>query len=417
MNSLKLNYQNYQIDNQTILDKVMDLKLSELFFVLMLVVNLAIPNVMQNKSVAILGFYVTFFFCGFWSKHNTAKYFYWGICFVSYAALSLFWASSRSTSLEQLNNVIWAISLNVMIARFIVVKNIPFDRICKIMIGCFLILLVNTLLVGELSLSDSRLVIGINENDYGKIASNLGLFILLYSVLTKKRALLLLMIPQIALVFLSGSRKALISTAFYILLVILYKNPKQILKNLFVGGIIMAFLLMLLIRVDFFYQVIGHRVVGIVDIFSEQGTADGSLISRFNMISLAWEMFKESPITGHGLNNFKYMAYYNTYSHNNYLELLTGLGLVGLVLYYIPFMRILFSSFKFRRKYPFEMLLTIGVLTMLFILDWSNVSSINFADHIFIGLAVGFYYQSLNNRFRPSTKEKLYQSSHSKNEV
>ena len=47
------------------------------------------------------------------------------------------------------------------------------------------------------------------------------------------------------------------------------------------------------------------------------------------MIVDAWNCFLQHPFWGIGVNNFRYYAYAQTYSHNTYVELLASSGIIG----------------------------------------------------------------------------------------
>jgi O-antigen ligase len=81
------------------------------------------------------------------------------------------------------------------------------------------------------------------------------------------------------------------------------------------------------------YLVIGKRVESLVQGL-DGGTTDSSTSTRFDMISTGLQYFIQKPFFGYGLGNYRFISGYNTYSHNNYTELLVSFGLFGTVLYY-----------------------------------------------------------------------------------
>ena len=67
------------------------------------------------------------------------------------------------------------------------------------------------------------------------------------------------------------------------------------------------------------------------------GNLNTSDETRNNMINFGIELFKERPILGYGLNNYRNYYYTGQYSHNNFIELLVCLGIVGFVLVYVMY--------------------------------------------------------------------------------
>ena len=65
-----------------------------------------------------------------------------------------------------------------------------------------------------------------------------------------------------------------------------------------------------------------------------QAGGDSSTLSRVSFIETGWRLFKQKVFIGHGVDNFKYVSGFWVYSHNNFIEILVGLGIVGFVLYY-----------------------------------------------------------------------------------
>lgn len=73
-------------------------------------------------------------------------------------------------------------------------------------------------------------------------------------------------------------------------------------------------------------------------------TSDESANQRINFYSLALDLFSDKPITGHGLGSWKYesLKYKDPttrsvlvpyYTHNDFLQILAELGIVGLIIY------------------------------------------------------------------------------------
>ena len=84
------------------------------------------------------------------------------------------------------------------------------------------------------------------------------------------------------------------------------------------------------------------------------------------MMEFGWELFKERPVHGYGMNNFSQKYYLNTYSHNNYIELLVSCGIVGFALYYamllLPALGLLFKRKKGEKLEPLHLMLWVWLM-------------------------------------------------------
>ena len=79
------------------------------------------------------------------------------------------------------------------------------------------------------------------------------------------------------------------------------------------------------------YNLIGSRFEGLFNFVFNKGRADSSSVERAFYLDKAKELFYQRPIQGFGLANFsQYMTnigyHHNVWCHNNYLELLSGVG-------------------------------------------------------------------------------------------
>lgn len=87
---------------------------------------------------------------------------------------------------------------------------------------------------------------------------------------------------------------------------------------------------------------ISDRIEGTVNAFLGQGRVDGSASIRIELSAAGIEQFAKTPLFGIGINNGALVALdavgHDYYLHNNYVELLVGVGIVGAVLFYAMFL-------------------------------------------------------------------------------
>ena len=76
------------------------------------------------------------------------------------------------------------------------------------------------------------------------------------------------------------------------------------------------------------------------------GTPESSFNKRQDYDRKGFQFFPKNLFLGYGINNFRNLYDINTYAHNNFIELLVGIGLVGFTVYYIAYAYVLCKLFK-----------------------------------------------------------------------
>lgn len=142
--------------------------------------------------------------------------------------------------------------------------------------------------------------------------------------------------------FLSGGRKYIVVPIIFLYIIMLNKKDKMgrrhMIRTTLVTFAAVIAVYLLIMKVSFFYEVIGYRFESFFQLFNG-GVTDGSTEKRMMMIEAAWERWQKSPLWGYGFDSFKYYNATNVtghqyYSHNNFVELLYNQGLLGFVAYY-----------------------------------------------------------------------------------
>lgn len=149
-----------------------------------------------------------------------------------------------------------------------------------------------------------------------------GVFVVYVIMLTgSRKGLLMLLIPLIVFPFLQQ------------------KKSKALLTLAIVGGMLVVGA-ELIMNIPVLYDVLGKRVEDAINIVSNK-TGGGEDESRWFLILYGMEWFKEKPILGYGINNFRVLSNgtslfmgNNFYAHNNYVELLVDVGIIGFFIYY-----------------------------------------------------------------------------------
>lgn len=150
----------------------------------------------------------------------------------------------------------------------------------------------------------------------------------------------------IANIVVSGSRKVLVASfAAFLVMYLLSSKGGSILKRIRTVVIILVVLgiaLWLVLNNEFLFNLIGNKTLVAINEFFDiyvEGKGDASVDTRKELIRIATEVFMEHPILGVGYYCFLHYNRWQLYAHNNYLELLANLGIIGFTLYYVYYIK------------------------------------------------------------------------------
>lgn len=271
-------------------------------------------------------------------RWDVKVYLLWGVSFAAYALLSYVWADTRKVVIGNTASILQVVLLGS--ALLIYVKDEEHYRRA-----------VRYLTIASLTLC-ARLFVAVPKEAFGKdrvgeyigygkvtVTYNLSytsIFAFDEGIKQKKWIYYPASIIMIVFSCLSGSKKALIIAALAIplLIVMRSKNPIETVRNIAVaiGAVALAWLALLYVpALHNSVYVRFEKMLG----YMSGTTWDASTDARSTLVGLAWNAFKAHPICGLGLGEFQFTNALNYYAHNNYLELLSCLGIIGFTMYYI----------------------------------------------------------------------------------
>ena len=197
---------------------------------------------------------------------------------------------------------------------------------------------------------------------------------------------------------LSGSKKALIVAAVSIFLIVVFRNPdyRKILIGLLVGTVLIVLMIFAVYKIPVLYTAIGKRFERMFAAL--QGTGrDGSTATRLRLIGYAWNTFKSYPILGVGLDAFRHLNPQGLYAHNNYLELLASLGILGFLIYYsLPIGVLITAIYRCFKQHCSELIAAVAVMVSILAMDIASVSYM--IEWIQLCMALCFAYLFINER-------------------
>jgi O-antigen ligase len=216
---------------------------------------------------------------------------------------------------------------------------------------------------------------GWNANSVGMMTS-VGAILALYFYrnIKKKKGKLLKFLLILAIVFLAvlslltGSRKAVIILMGGIAAYIFLSSKGKRIRALLFCILVILLLWYVVMEVPYFYSTAGWRIEAFLSQFTGEGELDSSTKARQTLIAAAVDAWLQKPIFGHGLDCFRYFGQIatgrNYYAHNNYLEILADLGIVGLVTYYGAYLHIFIQSWR-KRADKLSLLFFVLICVML----------------------------------------------------
>ena len=222
----------------------------------------------------------------------------------------------------------------------------------------------------------------LNANTVGLLGANAIVMTIYYMMYDKPRWWNVIALPTLGILAATGSRKALVFVVVGIVLLFVCKSFRSsnalhsILK--LVGSLagLIAIGIMVL-QLPMFEEVL-TRMEDMVAAFSGTG-GDSSTMIRMSLVDIGWDLFYQSPITGVGVNNPSVFTYFifgrdNYYLHNNYIELLAGTGVIGLVTYYSMYVYLVYNMIRYHDFHSNEYVMVLILLLSQLVMDMGMVS-------------------------------------------
>lgn len=329
----------------------------------------------------------------------------WYALFTAYSALSSLWSSYINADMASyFLRMVVIVALITSISIY-VDKPEDLERIIKLYIfSMFMIVLMELSSVPFSEWSSGSMgshFSGANSNGvaFMVFCAELMAFYEFYS--KNKKGYILLVALFLVFIILSSSRKSMFAAVAGPIMFVLFSVYK---KNYFfniVAILTLATLVIFFIMTDEnAYNAIGKRITSMLMFWFEERdhTVDNSLYMRSYYIDLAQRMFSESPIFGKGMGNFAKIIDHvymldGVYSHNNFWQILSELGLVGFIIYYSLYFITLVRLAKgaFINKSRINMLF-FTFMILLLVLETGLVTYNSKMPHIVIAIAYAATY-------------------------
>lgn len=288
-------------------------------------------------------------------RFKRSRYIGWSLAFVIFCLVSSFWALDRDLSLVVCEYMISNLLLSIVIINYVNCNERLFDVIDAFLASELITLLVclSTSTISQWGTGYFASGILLHRNEVSMNAAMALAMVLYAKYFTKKAKYSIYFWLILALAILPASRNAFVATSLVLSLFKIFtsKDVGALFKRVFLILIVGVGVILLLYSIPILRENYLDRLVAVVKFFGENTVdiEDGSALERRFFWEVAIYMFKNKPLFGWGINNFRgYLEsihYSNAvYAHSDYAELMADVGVVGLILYYVPFISALWNS-------------------------------------------------------------------------
>jgi len=363
----------------------------------LLAISLIVIYAFSNLTLISIGFQLLFIFVSLIIILNRravflSVHFYWMFSFLLWTLITTFFSVNQANSLNDILNLTVKFIFYTAVIMFVDNQE-KFLYVLKTITAAGCLLIVRLILFTPFSVWGTERLgedIGLNPNAIG-IALSISTITTLYLVnYYQKKSLYLIIMPLITVGLFTGSKKAFIAIILGLSLLMFFTSRGFIkkLKMIIISIVVFLILLFISFNVPFFYDVIGSRIEAAV-LYANNSGIDKSTLTRQAMINEGIELFVRNPILGYGINNFNELTTFKGYSHNNFIELLLGSGLIGTLIYYsLPIGLLIYSIIKSIKNSNVEYSIVAVLLIIILFLDIANVSYRQLMTQVMIALCV-----------------------------
>lgn len=338
----------------------------------------------------------------------------WYYCFIFICVVSLVYAKYQTYAIDGIYALMVVFALNLAFSVVIDKETDIITIIWTYSLSATILFLL--LYISGNLYSEERLGAALtgNANIFATmymVSAMCSVWLFIHYKKAKRVIALLAFLSQLYALVLSGGRKYIIIPFLFLYMVLLLrrdpKGKRHMIKYTLIFICISVIIYWSFFNVQIFYDTLGHRIETLLNFFKGTGRVDDSTLVRHNMIISGLDIWNKSPVWGVGINNFA--GYYGkmtgkyVYSHNNYIEVLADLGIIGFVTYYFFYFWILIKLAKLKEDEFGLRNFFIAFVFCLFPFEIGAVSYNILIIHIFLALS-SIYITKKTRRVEESAK-------------
>lgn len=274
---------------------------------------------------------------------------WWYLAFFVVCVTSLMYSIQLSASIESLKTMVFNACVLFCLAWMIDTKE-DINTIAKILLlvtvcnAIYMCIAVDWESMGIERMDATEIGVGWNSNEIG-LMMLWGSIICCYLSKELKKPGYYFAIPLfLSLIIYSGSRKVWLGVALFVMVLIYINNKRRLFTSIIISIFVLIAIYNLIMNVEWLYNIGGERLQQFFDGLLGTGEYDSSAATRDRYINYGWNWFLENPIFGYGIGCFGNLLHSamgkTTYSHNNYIELLVGVGIIGAIVFYYIYLKV-----------------------------------------------------------------------------
>lgn len=306
--------------------------------------------------------------------------------FICFSVLSVFWTVDQgvtwSSSVILLKSALLALIFHICLSAI----N-ELDSVFKwIAFACLVYGGIYIYKVGVDDLAYARLNVEVEGlPNINTVATLVAFSVIYYFLLLMRRMnvfdFLLFSLAALILVVL-GSRRAIIISILAIMASLNWRGRSKLLVALAMLIVVVCVVYFMIPEEYLLFSV--DRALSVFD----NNLIDDSDVIRLRLLEFSLDLFSDAPVFGNGYYTFSYLNSVRNsvsyYAHNNYMETLVGLGVIGLSLYYAIYARLLLRCLS-----VFSRLGSVSDKTLVFFV----------LLYLFFQLLGHFFISATNDRF------------------
>lgn len=320
------------------------------------------------------------------------------LSFIGVCILSCVWAINSNVAFSKCLTLIQIFVFTTLLHKYILEKNkVPLILFSIAVAG--LVLCIYDIKTFGIDLFLSMMLKGhrigyelMNVNVIGLQTATSAIIFIWYGMYYRKIYAYLPALLCLIVGFSTGSRKSILVFTIGLIFLFLFKDERtKKIKNIFLLCVVLVSLSYAL-QTSSLLSTVSGRMQGLLGLFNDSQIIDSSTMHRFELVKIGLEQFLSTPFTGVGIGNSRFVALremgVDYYLHNNYVELLAGVGLFGTLLYYLLFFKNFSALHRTaKEKNHFASL----VLTLLISEAISQVGVVHYYDKlVYVYILCGF---------------------------